>query len=154
MERGITTEAPRTLMFGDRVRSDIRTMPLTNQRESSAFGRVSGLITDATKARQDLLFFTQPEIPTPLWVVIYVGVFVLVFLIAIHYIDHPGGRDSALAIVSVLLTVVVGVIASLDRPFEVGARVQPNAMRQAITLLSVNAGNGILRPCSARPPAK
>jgi hypothetical protein len=151
MESGNTTEAPRTLAFGDRVRSDIRTMPFTNQRESAAFGRVSGLITDANKARQDLLFFTQPEIPTLLWVVIYVGVFLMVFVIAIHYTDHPGGRAPALGMMSVLLTVVIAVIATLDRPFDLGAQVQPNAMRQAITLLSVNAGNGVLRSCSARP---
>jgi hypothetical protein len=125
MERGLTTEAPRTLIFGDRVHSAIRTLPLANDRESSAFGRAIGLITDATKARQQLLFLTQPEMPTPLWVVIYVGVFLIVFLIAIHYTDHPGGRYTALGIMSVLLTVVVAVRTSLDRPFEVGARVQP-----------------------------
>ena len=156
MERGNTTEAPRTLAFGDRVRSDMRTLPLANERESSTYGRAVGLITDASEARQQLLFFTRPEIPTPLWVVIYVGVFLLVFLIAIHYTDTPGGRLTALASVSVLLTVVIAVIATLDRPFEVAARVQPNAMRQALALVSRNAGNQILRslpkgPCSARP---
>ena len=162
MERGNTTEAPRTLVFGDRVRSDIRSLPLGNARESSAFGRAIGLMTDATNARQQMLFFTQPAIPTPLWVVIYVCVFIIVFLIAVHYTDHPGGRAPALAIMSVLLTVVVAVLTSLDRPFDVGARVQPNAMRQAIALLSVDRGgdeaapgpdrgNAILRPCSARP---
>jgi Protein of unknown function (DUF4239) len=151
MERGTTTEAPRTLAFGDRVRSDIRALPLTNQRESSAYGRAVGFITDASEARQQLLFFTEPEIPTPLWVVIYVGVFLLVFLIALHYTDDPRGRVTALAGLSVLLTVVVGVLAVLDRPFGVGARVQPNEMRHAIALLSVDTKKAILRPCPAMP---
>ena len=55
MERGNTTEAPRTLVFGDRVRSDMHALPLGNARESSAFGRAIGLMTDATKARQQML---------------------------------------------------------------------------------------------------
>ena len=82
---------------------------------------------------------------------IYVGVFFLVFLIASHYTDNPRGRLTALGSVSVLLTVMVAVIATLDRPFEVGARVQPSEMGQAIALVSVDGKNPILRPCSGRP---
>jgi hypothetical protein len=151
MEHGNTTEAPRTLALGDRVRSDMRALPFANEREGSAYGRAVDLITDASEARQQLLFFTEPEIPTPLWVVIYVGVFLLVFLIAIHYSDQTRGRVTALASVSVLLTVVIAVLAMLDRPFEAGARVQPNEMRQAIALVSVDSKSSILKPCSIRP---
>src|SRR5215211_5526718 len=59
MHRGNTTEAPRTLAFGDRVRSDIRRLPLASARESSAYGRSVSLMTDASEARQQLLFFTE-----------------------------------------------------------------------------------------------
>jgi hypothetical protein len=151
MERGNTTEAPRTLVFGDRVRTDMRALPLDSERESSAYGRSVDLITEASEARQQLLFFTQPKIPTPLWVVIYVGVFLLVFLIAIHYHDQRGGRLTALVSVTVLITVVVAVLAMLDRPFEPGARVEPDELRQAIALLSVDPNKEVLRPCSATP---
>jgi hypothetical protein len=126
-------------------------LPLTNQRESSAYGRAVGFITDASEARQHLLFFTEPEIPAPLWVVIYVGVFLLVFLIALHYTDDPRGRVTALAGLSVLLTVVVAVLAVLDRPFGVGARVQPNEMRHAIELVSVDTKDSVVAPCPATP---
>ncbi len=151
MESGNTTVAPRTLAFGDRLRSDLRRLPLTNERESSAYGSALGHVTDAGAARQQLLFFTQPEIPTALWVVIYVGVFLLVFLIALHYTDNPRGRITALASLSVLLTVVVAVLAMLDQPFGVGARVKPDEMRQAIALVSVGNKSADVRPCSARP---
>jgi hypothetical protein len=151
MEAGNATEDPRTLRWGDHVRAEVRNLPLDTQREGSAYGRAVGFITDASEARQQLLFFTEPEIPTPLWVVIYVGVFLLVFLIALHYTDDPRGRVTALVGLSVLLTVVVGVLAVLDRPFGVGARVQPNEMRHGIELLSVDTKKAILRPCSAWP---
>jgi hypothetical protein len=151
MEAGNATEAPRTLAFGDRVRADVRNLPLDTQREGSAYGRAVGFITDASESRQQLLFFTEPRIPTPLWVVIYVGVFLLVFLIGLHYTDDPRGRVTALASVTVLLTVVITVLAMLDRPFGVGARVQPDEMRQAIALLSEGTKASTLAPCPAMP---
>lgn len=151
MEDGNSTESSRTLAFGDRVRADIRDLPLGTQRGSSAYGRAVGFITDAGEARQQLLFFTEARIPTALWVVIYVGVFLLVFLIALHYTDDPRGRVTALASLTVLLTVVVAVLTTLDRPFGWGARVEPSEMRQAIALVSVDARDSIVRPCRATP---
>jgi hypothetical protein len=148
MGDGETTEAPRTLVFGDRIRSDMRDLPLDSDREGSAYGPAVGFITDASKARQQLLFLTQPQIPVPLWVVIYVGIFVLVFLIALHYTDEPRGRVTALACVTLLLTVVVSVLGMLDNPFGPPTRVQPDEMRQAIALLSEDANSTVLGPCS------
>jgi Protein of unknown function (DUF4239) len=151
MERGSRLEAPRTLAFGDRVRADVRGLPLDDDRQRSAYGRAAGLITDAGESRQQLLFFTEAEIPDALWLVIYVGAFVLFFLLASHYIGRQGGRLGA-ASVAVLLTVVVVVLGMIDQPFGIGARVQPDEMRQAIDLLSVGEKNtGVLRPCPATP---
>ena len=152
MEDGNSTEDPRALAWGDRVRDDVRNLPLDTPHESSAYGRAVGFITDASKSRQQLLFFTEPRIPTPLWVVIYVGVFLLVFLIALHYTDDSRGRVIALTSLTVLLTVVISVLAILDRPFGVGTLVQPNEMRQAITLLSQGTNPSTLRPCRDIPP--
>jgi hypothetical protein len=79
MERGSRLEEPRTLVSGDRVRAGVRRLPLDDDRQRSAFGRASTLITDAGSSRQQLLFFTEPEIPNVLWVLIYVGAFLLVY---------------------------------------------------------------------------
>jgi hypothetical protein len=84
-------------------------------------------------------------------VVIFVGGFLLVLLLAIDYADHPQGRLFSLGSVSVLLTVVVAVLAMLDRPFGVGARGQRDEMRQAIALLSGGSKGPKLRPCPANP---
>ena len=58
----------------------------------------------------------------------------------------------ALTSLTVLLTVVVSVLAMLDRPFGVGTLVQPSEMRQAITLLSEGTNPSTLRPCLDIPP--
>jgi hypothetical protein len=152
MESGNATEDPRALRWGDLVRKDVRNLPLDTPHESSAYARSVGFITDASKSRQQLLFFTEPRIPIPLWVVIYVGVFLLVFLIALHYTDDPRGRVVALTSLTVLLTVIISVLAVLDRPFGVGTLVQPNEMRQAITLVSEDTNPATLEPCPAVPP--
>jgi hypothetical protein len=153
MEGGSRLEDPRTLAYGDRVRAGIRGLPLDDDRERSAFGRASSLVSDAGASRQQLLFFTEPEVPTVLWVLIYVGAFLLVFLLGTHYADRPRGRFTALGSAATLLTVVVVVLTMLDNPFSVGARVQPHSMRDAIDLVSV-AGDrtGVFRPCSQNPP--
>jgi hypothetical protein len=152
MERGSRLEDPRTLAFGDRVRAGIRALPQDDQRQGSAYGRASTLITDASQSRQQLLFFTAPEVPTVLWVLIYAGAFLLVFLLGTHYADRPRGRVTALGSAAVLLTVIVVVLGMLDNPFAFGARVQPHAMRNGIDLVSVGReGTGVLRPCPQKP---
>ena len=46
------------------------------------------------------------------------------------------------------MTVVVGVLGMLDQPFGVGARVQPDEMRQAVELVLTGEKNpAILGPC-------
>jgi len=137
MERGSPLEAARTLGFGDQVRADLRTLPDSNPEQGSAYGHASTLISDASASRQRLLFYTAPRIPAALWVVIYVGAFVVFLLLAGHYATRPTGRISSLATVAVLMTVVVAVLAMLDQPYGVGVRVEPNQMRQAINLVLV-----------------
>jgi hypothetical protein len=152
MERGSRLEVPRTLVFGDRVRAGVRGLPLDDERQRAAYGRASTLITDAGASRQQLLFFTQPEVPNALWVLIYVGAFLLVFLLGTHYADRPRDRFAALATVAALLTVQVVVLSMLDNPFAAGARVHPDSMREGIDLVSVGEEKaGVLRPCPERP---
>jgi uncharacterized PurR-regulated membrane protein YhhQ (DUF165 family) len=109
-------------------------------------------MTDADKSRQQLLFFTESEVPTVLWVVIYVGAFLLFLLVAMHYAGRPAGRIVALGSVVTLLTVVVAVLSMLDQPYKAGARVQPTELRHAIDLVNPHrATTGIYAPCSTAP---
>jgi hypothetical protein len=148
MERGKDTPARRTLEFGDRVRADVRNLPSGDPMQGSASGRANSLITDASESRQRLLFFTEPRIPAALWIVIYVGAFLVILLLVGHYATRPAGRIAALGSVAVLMTVVASVLATLDQPFGVGARVEPDEMRQAVDLVLTDEENpAILRPC-------
>jgi hypothetical protein len=135
MEDGNSTESHPTRAWGDALAAATRDLPLDTDQERAGYGRAAGFLTDAGKARQQLLFFTEPRIPTALWVVIYVGVFLMVLLISLIYTDNPKGRLTALGCLILLLSVVVAVLSMLDKPFGPGVRVPPNEMRQAIDLL-------------------
>jgi hypothetical protein len=144
MARGTQLEAPRTLRFGDQVRADLQALPDSTSQQGSAYGRANSLMSDASAPRQRLLFYTVPRIPPALWVVIYIGAFLLALLLAGHYATRPSGRISALATVAVLMTVVAAVLAMLDQPYGVGVSVQPDQMRQAIGLLLVGVKNPVI----------
>ena len=149
MERGTQLEVPRTLGFGDALRADVRNLPARGPAQGSAYGRAATLTIDAGGSRQRLLFLTEPRIPTALWVVIYVGAFLVFFLLAVHYAPRPPGRVLVLASAGVLMIVVVGVLAMLDQPFGVGVRVRPDQMRQAVSLVLVGETNpAVLQPCA------
>jgi hypothetical protein len=53
---------------------------------------------------------------------------------------------------TVLLTVIIAVLSVLDRPFGTPTLVQPNEMRQAITLVSEDTNTATTAPCPAVPP--
>jgi hypothetical protein len=155
MERGIHLESPRALLFGDRLRTKIGALPTKGSHEGSAYGRAEGLVIDADKSRQQLLFFTESRVPAVLWAVIYIGAFLLFLLIAMHYAGRPAGRIVSLGSVVTLLTVVVAVLSILDQPYGPGARVGPTSLRHAIALVSIaphgERTTGIYGPCSTAP---
>jgi len=152
MEDGNASESPETRAWGDHLAAVTRELPLDTDQERAAYGRAAGFLTDSGKARQQLLFFTEPRIPTALWVVIYVGVFLMVLLISLIYTDNPKGRVTALGCLILLLSVVVSVLSMLDKPFGPGARVPPNEMRQAIALLAAGHKSvDLQQACSAGP---
>ena len=148
MERGNPLQSPRALRFGDQMRTAIRALPSTGS-QGLGYGRAQSLVTDADKSRQQLLFFTQSAVPTVMWVVIYVGAFLLFLLIAMHYQGRAAGRLVSLGSVVVLQTVVVAVITILDQPYEAGARVGPTDLNHAIQLVSEGLPQtGVFGPCA------
>jgi hypothetical protein len=156
MERGSALESRAGLNYGDRLRQTIADLPQSGAREGSAYGRAQSNLDSADNARQQLLFFTQPRVPTLIWVVIYVGAFILFLLIASHYAGRPAGRTLALGSVVVLLTVVVTVLGILDQPFGPGLRLGPTSLEHAIKLAEAPGSAGspppaVVAPCT--PPA-
>ncbi len=153
-ERASTSEAPDTVVRGDRVRSLRTTLPLTSRRQQSAYGRVTQEIGEAGTARQQLLSLASPQIPAVLWAVVFVSTCVLMFLIVSESQSRPIIIQRAvLTAVILLLTFAIGTLATLDHPFNSLARVQPHALTRAVGLLAAGRqGDPEFRACG--PPAK
>jgi hypothetical protein len=135
-DRGDINEAPDTVVRGDRVRSLRTTLQPPTPAAQAAYQRFSVNVADAGTARQKLLFLAQPELPTILWVLVFVSAGVLMYLIVSEFQTRPRIiRVSVLAPVILLMTVGIGSLAALDHPFSAPARVEPAAMTQALALL-------------------
>jgi hypothetical protein len=81
-------------------------------------------------------------------VLIYLGAAVLVFLIASDLVARRETAIAGLACVVLMLSVVVGVLSTLDRPFGPLARVEPTALRSALSLVADGReGAAYLRAC-------
>ena len=135
-ERGEAQESPDTVVWGDRLRSFRNSLPQDSPATQAGSARVSTDLTDADNARQQLLFLAQPQIPTILWVVVFVSGGLLIFLqVSDSQEQRKIIRRTVLTAVTVLMTVEVASLAVLDRPFSPLARIQPSAMTDAIGLL-------------------
>jgi hypothetical protein len=146
-ERG--SEAPDTVVRGDRLRSLRHTLPLATPRDQSAYGRITQELGDAGTARQQLLFLARPQIPTVLWAVVFVSAGVLLFLLVSEFRSRPVKiRRTALVAAIVVMTFEIGSLATLDHPFGSIARIQPDAMQRALGLLGAGRrGDPALRDC-------
>jgi hypothetical protein len=144
MESGTGVESAETRTAGDAVRTAIHALPASPSASAAA-----SKLTEAGAARQQLLFLAKPSIPIVLWVLIYLGAAVLVFLIASDLVARRETAIAGLACVVLMLSVVVGVLTTLDRPFSPLARVEPTALKSALQLVDAGQKDApFLRPCS------
>jgi hypothetical protein len=110
-------------------------------------------LSNADNARQQLLFLAQPQIPAILWAIVFVSGGILIFSqVGDSQSQRKIIRRTVLAAVTVLMTVEVASLAVLDHPFSPIARIQPNAMTDAIALLEAGrSGQPSPHDCGLSP---
>jgi hypothetical protein len=153
-EQGITEQTPETLILGDRIRSLRRTLPVRGSPiRQAAYARFAEDVSVAGRARQQLLILARPQVPTVLWILVFVSAGLVAFLVLSEFRPRPKLiRIAVLVALIVLLTFETGSLVSLDRPFGPVARVGPDSLSSGLGLLSAGrAGNPVFGPCT--PPA-
>ena len=102
------------------------------------------------EARELMLEDSRPELPTPLWFVVLVGIGTVVFLLSLRYWENKAHLAVALTCSLLLLLAMVGAIAELDRPFASIIGLQPRAVDATLTSVVQSSGNSeaALRPCT------
>jgi len=105
------------------------------------------------EARQLMLEDSRPELPTPLWVVVLLGIGVVVFLLTIRYWENRSHLVVGVLTSLVLLIGMVGALAELDRPFASVIGLQPRAMESVLTSVvqSSTQSAAVFRPCTPAP---
>jgi hypothetical protein len=112
---------------------------------------------DAGEQRQDRLLLTQPQIPTPLWILIYVGAALIVVFAFFFDLSSRTQLAGMVLAVTLMLTAVLGVLAGLDSPTEEPFGLEPKAMEAERALLAVDVDTHGQSPaafCAALPVPK
>lgn len=103
------------------------------------------------EGRQLVLSDSRPRVPLALWFVVFLGLAMIVFLLAVRYWQDRSHAVTALGITMLLLVSMVGAIAELDRPFGAIAGIKPTSMETVLTAVvgSSSTDQEVLRPCEA-----
>ncbi len=103
------------------------------------------------EGRQLVLSDSRPRVPLALWFVVFAGLAMIVFLLAVRYWEDRSHAVVALGITVLLLGSMVGAIAELDRPFGSIAGIKPTSMESVLTAVvqSSASDESVLRPCEA-----
>jgi hypothetical protein len=109
---------------------------------------------DTGEQRQNRLLLSQPQIPLPLWILIYLGAALIILFAFFFHLENRRQLVGMLIAVSVMLTAVVGVLAGLDAPTEEPFGLDPVAMEAERDLIAedVDAGGQTATAfCAALP---
>jgi hypothetical protein len=91
----------------------------------------SNAVSSGLQAGQDhqrRLLLARPEIPGVMWILIYVGAFVIVLFAFFFHRTTKRELAGMMVAVTIMLTAIVGVLAGLDSPTEQPFALGPEAM--------------------------
>jgi hypothetical protein len=97
---------------------------------------------DVGEQRQDRLLLSESQIPTPLWILIYVGSAIIVLFAFFFHLENRRQLIGMLVAVILMLTAVVGVLAGLDAPTEEPFGLDPVAMEPERELIAQDVDTG------------
>jgi hypothetical protein len=97
---------------------------------------------DTGEQRQVRLLLSEPQIPVPLWILIYVGSAIIVLFAFFFHLENRRQLLGMLVAVTLMLTAVVGVLAGLDAPTEEPFGLDPIAMETERELIAEDVDTG------------
>jgi hypothetical protein len=97
--------------------------------------------------RQDRLLQTSPQIPVPLWILLYAGAALIVVFAFFFHLESRGQLVGMNIAVFLMLTAVVAVLAGLDAPTKGPFGQEPDAMKTVRAQLALD-----LPPAAGKNP--
>ncbi|MBM3664910.1 MAG: hypothetical protein FJW92_03850 [Actinobacteria bacterium] len=128
----------------------IEAMPRTSPAVEPWFPTVWNSMIDRAGARDTRLGQGEPQLPLAIWVTLYVGVFIVVMLVGVS--ERVRGRAAWIGVgasLAIIVTLLVGASAVLDQPYGPVAPIEPDAMRNSLSVVEANQpeNSPIIAPC-------
>lgn len=132
--------------------SAVEAIPRGNPAVAPYYGTIWNGVLERAGARDARLAEGATAISPAIWVVIYVGVFVVLVLVGLE--ERLTGRRTWIGVgaaLAVALTALVGVSAILDQPYSDPGAVGPDAIRNSLAVVesSASPGSPVTAPCRA-----
>ena len=142
------TPGTRTAIAG--LYSAVEAMPRENPAVAPYFDTIWNGVLERAGTRDARLAQGATAISPAIWVVIYVGVFVVLVLVGLE--EKLTGRRAWIGVgaaLAVALTALVGVSVILDQPYSDPGAVGPDAMRNSLAVVEASTapGSPVTAPC-------
>jgi hypothetical protein len=106
-------------------------------------------LREAAKAGQERLLASEANLPTALWLLVYLSLFVLIFSLTLLLRPYPTLAVATLAAIMVLSTAMVWVLTAFSGPFSKGdgVYISPRALESVMLRLQSSYPGKAWEPC-------
>lgn len=150
MADGARGGSPTTQQAISRLYAAIEGIPRDDPAVQPWFDTIWGSMIARASARDARLAQGTPQVPLAIWLIMWVGAFIVVVLVGLE--ERLAGRGAWIGVGAALVvtfTMLVGATAVLDRPYGGVAGVEPDALRNSLAVVEANqpAGSPVIAPC-------
>ena len=150
MQAGDLSGVPATQEAIAGLYAAIEALPRTSPAVEPWFPTIWSSMIDRAGARDARLAQGEPQLPLAIWITLYVGVFIVVMLVGLgEKLRTRGAWIGVGAALVIVVTLLVGASAVLDQPYGPVAPIEPDAMRNSLSVVESNqpADSPVIAPC-------
>ena len=151
MADGAVGGSPTTQRAISRLYAAIERIPRDDPAVAPYIDTVWGSMLERAAARDARLAQGTPQVPLAIWLIMWIGAFIVVVLVGLE--EKLTGRGAWIGVSAALVvtfTMLVAATAVLDRPYGSVAGVEPNALRNSLAVVVANqpANSPVIAPCA------
>ena len=144
-----------TLAWSRRVQATLSAMPTNTPAEKGAQSEAQSMFAKARQSGHQRLLYAVSDMPSPVWMVIFLSMFVISLLITFVLIPHPLLAIVAVTSNTLLIGGIVAALLAFAGPFDgLGVDVEPTALESVMNRMQDSYPGPIWDPCERLAPSK